>query len=129
MNGSDSVTCSVRKYVLHMRNRKLRNIRPSGGLLTGSDVSHVTGSMFCACPLFSPRFFLSISIVVTWLPDVTEVHLSPSGFPWVCACPTGSCATPIVAEGHVIPSEVSLGCSLRRLRPLTIRNSRHFIFI
>ena len=33
VTGSDH----VRKYVLRMRNRKLRNIRPSGALLTGSD--------------------------------------------------------------------------------------------
>jgi hypothetical protein len=29
----------------------------------------LTGSTFCACPAFSPAFFL---VVVTWLPDVTE---------------------------------------------------------
>jgi hypothetical protein len=28
------------------------------------------GSRFCACPAFSPRFFLSSSTVVTWLPKV-----------------------------------------------------------
>jgi hypothetical protein len=33
VTGSDH----VRKYILRMGNRKLRNIRPSGGLLTGSD--------------------------------------------------------------------------------------------
>ena len=121
-----SVTCPVRKYAMCMRNRKLRNIRPSGAFLTGSDVSYVTGAlsgrMFCACAtgscaisalighfwsevshvtgrgpvrkgpwpkvcsaharLFSV-FFLS-STVVTWLPDVTEGHLTPSGFPWMC---------------------------------------------
>ena len=33
---------AVRKYVLRMGNRKLRNIRPSGAFFTGSD-SHVTG--------------------------------------------------------------------------------------
>jgi hypothetical protein len=64
-------------------------------------------------PGFPPRFFLSSSTVVTWLPDVTEGHLTPSGFPWVCACATGSCATPVVTH-----SEVSLGCSLRRPRPI-----------
>jgi hypothetical protein len=37
------VTCLVRKYVMRMRNQKLRNIRPSVAFLTGSDVSHVTG--------------------------------------------------------------------------------------
>jgi hypothetical protein len=31
---------------------------------------------------------------------------------------TGSCATSVVTEGHVTPSEVSLGCSLRRPRPI-----------
>ena len=64
-------------------------------------------------PGFPPLFFLSSSTVVTWLPDVTEGHLTPSGFPWVCACATGSCATPVVTH-----SEVSLGCSLRRPRPI-----------
>jgi hypothetical protein len=33
VTGSDP----VRKYIMRMRNRKLRHIRPSGGLLTGSD--------------------------------------------------------------------------------------------
>ena len=61
----------------------------------------MTGSRFCACP----AFFL---VVVPWLPKVT----------WVCACATGSCATPVMTEGHVTPSEVSLGCSLRRPRPI-----------
>jgi hypothetical protein len=69
-------------------------------------------------PGFPPRFFLSSSTVVTWLPHVTEGYLTPSRFPWVCACATGSCATPVVTEGHVTPSEVSLGCSLRRPRPI-----------
>jgi hypothetical protein len=61
----------------------------------------MTGSRFCACP----AFFL---VVVPWLPKVT----------WVCACATGSCATPVMTEGHVTPSEVSLGCSLRTPRPI-----------
>jgi hypothetical protein len=59
--------------------------------------SHVTGSRFCAYPAFSRAFFL---VVVTWLPKVTW---TPSGFPCVCACATGSCATPVVTEGHVTP--------------------------
>ena len=42
----------------------------------------LTESMFCACPAFPPRFFLSSSNMAT------EGHLTPSGFPWVCACPT-----------------------------------------
>jgi hypothetical protein len=76
---------------------------------------HVTGNMFCACPAFSRRFFLSNSTVVTWLPDVTEGHLIPSRFPWMCACATGSCATPVVT-----PSEVSMGCYLRRPRSIIV---------
>ena len=60
----------ARKYVLRMRNRKLRNTRPSGAYwpeVTGSDVrltspeEALSGSMFCACPVFTPRFFLSRS--------------------------------------------------------------------
>jgi hypothetical protein len=74
-----------------MCNRKLRNIRPNRAFLIGSESRDrkrscperaLTESMFCACPLFSV-FFLS-STVVTWLPDVTEGHLTPSGFPWMC---------------------------------------------
>ena len=85
--------------------------------------SHVTGSdpdrkYVLPVPGFPPRFFLSSSTVVTWLPDVTEDHLTSSEFPWVCACATGSCATPVVTESHVTPSEVSLGCSLRRPCPI-----------
>ena len=44
----------------------------------------LTGSMFCAFPAFSRVFFLSSSNMAT----------------------LGSCATPIMTEGHVIPSEV-----------------------
>ena len=59
-----------------------------------------------------PRVFF---LVVTWLPDVIKGHLTPC----VCACATGSCTSPVVTEGHVTPSEVvSLGCSLRRPRPI-----------
>jgi hypothetical protein len=110
------------KYVMCMRNRKLRNIRPSGAFSPEmTPIMWRTGrgpvrKYVLRMPGFSPRFFLSSSTVVTWLPDVTEGHLTPSGFPWVCACGTSSssCATPIVTEGHVTPSEVSLGCSLGR---------------
>ena len=50
---------SHRKYVLRMRNRKLRHIRPSG-----PDRKYVL-----RVPGFSPRFFFLV--VVTWLPKVT----------------------------------------------------------
>ena len=97
------------------QNRKWRQSRALSGSCTISALmafdrkwqSHVT-EVCSAHARFFPRFCLS-STVVTWLPDVTEGHLIPSGFPWVCA--TGSCATPVVT-----PSEVSLGCSLRRPR-------------
>ena len=87
--------------------------------------SHVTGrGSVRKCPwpedvLRMPGFFPHLFfLVVTWLPDVTEGHLTPSGFPWMCTCATGSCAIPVVTEGHVTPSEVSLGCSLRTPRPI-----------
>ena len=38
----------------------------------------LTGSRFCACPIFSHVFFL---VVVTWLPDVTNGHLTSFGVP------------------------------------------------
>jgi hypothetical protein len=59
----------------------------------------LTGSRFCACPAFLPRFFPLV--VVTWLPEVTEGHLTPSEFPWVCVCATGSCASPVVVVNNV----------------------------
>jgi hypothetical protein len=62
-----SVLCSVRKYVLRMCNRKLRNIRPSGAFLTGSDKvtwpeEALSGSVpdrkhVLRIPVFFPRFF------------------------------------------------------------------------
>ena len=84
MTGSDvsHVTGSdhVRKYVLRMHNLKLRNIHHSGDFWPEVTKSHdrkrlcpevvLTRSRFCACPAFSPRFFLSSSTVVTWLPKV-----------------------------------------------------------
>ena len=65
-------------------------------------------------PAFFPRFFLSSSNMAT---ACDQRSLTPSGSPWVYACATGSCATPVVTEGHVIPLEVSLVCSLRRPSP------------
>jgi hypothetical protein len=135
-----SVACPLWKYTMRMRNWKLRNIRPSGAFWPEVTKSRdrkrsypevaLTGSMFCACPAFSRVCFL---VVVTWLPVVTEGHLATtSDFSWVCACATGSCATPVVTEGHVTPSEVSIGCSLRRPRLIfsmvTGTNHPHPIF-
>jgi hypothetical protein len=60
--------------------RKLRNIHHSGDFWPEVTKSRdrkrlcpevvLTRSRFCACPAFSPRFFLSSSTVVTWLPKV-----------------------------------------------------------
>jgi hypothetical protein len=109
VTGSDTSHVPCRKYVLRMCIRKLHNIRLSVAFWPEVTKSRdrkrpcpealLTGSRFCACPVF-PRVFFSV--VVTWLPDVAKGHLTPSGFPWVCACATGSCATPVVTEGHVI---------------------------
>ena len=45
-------------------------------------------------PGFSPCFFLlPIVVQATWLPEVTKGLVTPSGFPWVCACVTRSWAT------------------------------------
>ena len=143
MTGSDVTGSDVshvrgngpaRKYVLPMRNRKLSHIRPSGVFWQEVTKSRdrkrscpevtLTGSMFCACPAFSRVFFL---VVVTWLPDVTQGHLTPLGLPWVCACATGRCTTPVMIEGHVTPSEVSMGCSLRRPHPIILGNRASYI--
>jgi hypothetical protein len=99
-----SVTCPVWKYVLRMRNRKLHTIRPSWAFWP--EVA-LTGSMFCAWPDFPPRFFLSSSNMAT---GCDRRSFDPFGFL------LGSCATLVVTEGHVTPSEVSMGCSLRRSR-------------
>jgi hypothetical protein len=129
VTGRDVNHVPCQKYVLHMLNRKLRNIRPS--VAFWPEVTSVTwpeealsGSMFCAYPAFSLAFFL---VVVTWLPDVTKGHLTPSGFPWVCAYATGSSTTPVVTVGHLTPSEESMECSLRRPRPITIGNPTSYI--
>ena len=63
-----------------------------GAFLTGSDKvtwsdEALSGSgpvqkYVLRMPHFPLRLFLSSSTVVTWLPDVTKGHLTPSGFPW-----------------------------------------------
>jgi hypothetical protein len=54
--------------------------------MINADVLENTRSMFCACPSFPQRFFLTRAVVqVSWLPEVTL-----SGFPCVCACATGT---------------------------------------
>ena len=99
------VTCPVRKYVVRMRNRKLRYIHPNGifrpevtSVTWPADVLSVSGTYrkyVLRMPGFFRRFFLSSSNMAT------EGHLTPSGFPWVYA--TGSCATTVVTEGNVTP--------------------------
>ena len=90
--GSDVNHVNVRKYVLRKRNRRLRNIRPTGAFFTGCDKvtwpeEAVSGSdpdrkYVLRMPGFFPRLKKkSSSTVVTWLPDATKGHLTPSGFP------------------------------------------------
>jgi hypothetical protein len=66
----------------------------------GATGSQVTGSyVTCSREVCSadtrlfPRFFLTRVVVqVSKLPEVTNGHVNPSGFPWVCGCATASCA-------------------------------------
>ena len=108
--------------------------------LTGSDRKYVP-RMSC----FFPRFFLSIAVVqVPWLTEVTKGHVIPSGFLWVCACETESCAISILwncvpmrnrnlrnirpsgsfwevtSSSIGLPLEVEGGCSVGRPRPMLI---------
>jgi hypothetical protein len=113
----------VRKYVLRMRNRKLRHIHPSMAFwpeVTKSRVRKrpcleavIIGSRFCACPDFPRAFFL---VVVTWLPDVIEGHLTllrgSLGFRMRNRKLRNTCSDRMSRD----PLEVSLGCSLRRPR-------------
>ena len=78
----------------------------------------LTGSRFCACPVF-PR--VSFLVVVTWLLDVMKFD------PFRVPLGVRSCATPVVTFGHVTTSEVSLGCSLWHPRPITIGNPASYI--
>ena len=59
---------------------------------TGNDV---TGSMLCACPAFPPAFFFLLYKGSTSTraigSDRRSSYVTPSGFPWVCACTSGSC--------------------------------------
>jgi hypothetical protein len=84
-----SVMCPVRKHVLRMCNRKLRNIRSSGAFWPEVTKSRDRKR---PCPKWPwlevgsaharlfPAFFFFL-VVVTWLPDVTKGHLTPFGVP------------------------------------------------
>jgi hypothetical protein len=75
--------------------------------------------MLCACQAFFPRFFLSSSTVVTWLPDVTlGVRMRNR---MLC-----SIRFDRRSRDHM---EVSLGCSLRRPRPITIGNTTRVLYL
>ena len=126
-----SVTCPVRKYVIRMRNRELRHIRPSGTFFTASDkVTWPEGALSGSGPgrkyvLRMPRFFRVFFLSSNMATGCDPRSLDPFGVLLVCTC--GSCATPVVTEGHVNPSEVSLWCSLRRPRPITLGNPTSYI--
>ena len=75
---------------------------------------------------------------------MTESHVSPSGFPWVCACATRSCAifalvglltgSDVIThmaslgkyESALARPEVPYGCSLGRSRLLLPTGTSHF---
>ena len=59
------------------------------------------------------NFVLSRGVVqVPWVPEVTECHVTPSGFSSVCVCSTGSCATSALCNGVWMRNR-----KLRRIRP------------
>ena len=63
--------------------------------LTGSDRKYVL-----RMPGFPPAFFLTIAVVqVQGLPEMTEGHVTPSGFPCMCACATRNCAISVQWNG------------------------------
>ena len=82
----------------------------------------LTGSRFCACPAFSGAFFL---VVVTWLPEVTEGHLFPFGV--LLGVRNRKLRNTCGDRRSRDPLEVSLGCSLRRPRHITIGNPASYI--
>jgi hypothetical protein len=62
--------------------------------LTWNDVSHVTGrcsdrNRKCSRAHAQQVHFV---LLLLWLPEVTEGHVTANGFPWVCVWPPGSCA-------------------------------------
>ena len=87
-------------------------------------------------------YYSSSTVVhVTGLPEVTKCHGTPSRFTWLCACATGSCAISALVGPFYQKwryetslrsdpfggslgcthawSEVPLGCSLGRPRPIS----------
>ena len=77
----------VRKYVLHMCNPKLRNIRLSGAFFTGSDNVRwpeevLSGLTFLAALLFPVLFFLYFLFPVLFFPVVfSPYYFSRTCFP------------------------------------------------
>jgi hypothetical protein len=78
--------------------------------------------MFCACPIFPHVFFL---VVVTWLPDVTKDQLTPSVFPWVCAC---SCPHILLTIIFACLSWLSIAPERWRTRLLSVLQFGHNTF-
>jgi hypothetical protein len=120
---TEVTTVIVRKYVLRMPNRKLRHIRPSVFFWQEVTKSRgrngpcpevaLTGSRFCACPVFSPRLFLRSSKMATGC-DRRSLD-PPSGFPWVWM------RNRKLRNTRSSSKQCWLGCSLRRPRHVTGR--------
>ena len=68
---------------------EVRNIHPSG--VFWPEVYSVHARLFS---YYSSK--CNTVIQVPWLPEVTEGHVTPLGFPRVCACATCTISTPIV---------------------------------
>ena len=128
MTGHD-VNHRNRKYVLRMRNRKLHNIRPSGAFwpevtsVTWPEVAcpevALSWSMFCACPAFSPRFFLSSSNMAT---GCDQKSVDPFGVSLGVRMHNRK-----LCNTRSSSKQCWLGCSLRRPRPITIGNPASYI--
>ena len=129
-----SITCPVRKYVLPMRNRKLRNIRPS--VAFWPEVTSITwpeealsGSVpvrkyVLGMPGYYPRFFLSSSNIAT---ECDRRSLDPFGVPLGVRMRNRKFHNTRSARRSLDPFGSVHGCSLRRPRPITIGNLASYI--
>ena len=114
-------------YYLRRCYRKSRDRK--WGLLTGRDKvtwpeEAMSGSMFFACPAFSRVFFLSSSNMAT---GCDQRSLDPFGVPLGVRMCNRKLRNTCSDRRSRDPLEVSMGCSLRRPRPITIGNPTSYI--
>ena len=128
------VTCPVQKCILRMCNQKLRNIRLSVAFWPEVTKSRdrkrpcpealLTGSRFCACPVSPPAFFLSSINMATGC-DLRS--LDPFGVPLGVRIRSRKLRNTCSDQRSRDSLEESMGCSLRRPRPITIGNPASYI--